>query len=569
MHHPDGFSVRLRHSAGYYEEKSEFTRSGGSVYSWESKARITRTLEATEDEYFTLTLALSKKFRWHSASAICVVVRIGIQGQPNRVITFVAFADKLSTRDGELEEEEIIAERCGLLPPPRIYDPVMYRFPRISEMAVSGSVLVFVTRGHEFNAAPQDHSRFDPTSPQYSRVVNGVAVPMTFQPLISTNGISARFEFHVTSKGYSPAKVHAGTAAETAGGRNISVNNPAPSEDQVDGTQEREQPHRRLLAAGNLRPRAHEATKESELGVGNAPVCPLMGNTGGHTVNHPYEDVRSADYVPGFTEANHTVHTQKKRTPEVRDDGVKPQHSYAALIGYAILRSPNCRLTCAQIYRWISENFTFYKMSEPRWQSSVRTHLSTHKSFVRQERPKSDPGKGDYWTIVRGEDRDFLEIPLQRITYPEHATGIAGQSLETYETRPTVMRPESRVTLPPLAAITPRQQSQQAQSLAPTVHEDGDRTELTAPLNPQPPVRPQPTVIDLTRDEKPVVIKQEPRGLNTQEHQVPTVEEEDDEDELQDRMEEVGLKRQEVELRRKMRELKKKKQRRVVATQEG
>ncbi|KAK1022142.1 hypothetical protein LTR33_018304, partial [Friedmanniomyces endolithicus] len=105
-------------------------------------------------------------------------------------------------------------------------------------------------------------------------------------------------------------------------------------------------------------------------------------------------------------------------------------------------------------------------------------------------------------------------------------------------------------------------------SLAPTLHEDGDKTELTAPLNPQPPVRLQPTVIDLTRDEKPVVIKQEPRGLNTQERQAPTVEEEDDEDELQDRMEVVGLKRQEVELRRKMRELKKKKQRRVVATQE-
>nr|POE56802.1 forkhead protein sep1 [Quercus suber] len=40
--------------------------------------------------------------------------------------------------------------------------------------------------------------------------------------------------------------------------------------------------------------------------------------------------------------------------PPVTDDGTKPPHSYAELIGMAILRAPNRRLTLAHIYKWIS-----------------------------------------------------------------------------------------------------------------------------------------------------------------------------------------------------------------------
>jgi hypothetical protein len=94
--------------------------------------------------------------------------------------------------------------------------------------------------------------------------------------------------------------------------------------------------------------------------------------------------------------------------PPVVDDEQKPPHSYAELIGMAILRAPNRRLTLAQIYKWISDNFKFYKSSEGGWQNSIRHNLSLNKNFVKQERPKDDPGKGNYWAIKPGEERPYL-----------------------------------------------------------------------------------------------------------------------------------------------------------------
>lgn len=108
--------------------------------------------------------------------------------------------------------------------------------------------------------------------------------------------------------------------------------------------------------------------------------------------------------------------------PAVSDDGNKPAHSYAELIGMAILRAPNRRLTLAQIYKWISDNFAFYKSSEGGWQNSIRHNLSLNKNFVKQERPKDDPGKGNYWAIKPGEERPFLlgkKQPVRKMASPD------------------------------------------------------------------------------------------------------------------------------------------------------
>ncbi|KAL2358000.1 forkhead transcription factor-like protein [Cryomyces antarcticus] len=94
--------------------------------------------------------------------------------------------------------------------------------------------------------------------------------------------------------------------------------------------------------------------------------------------------------------------------PSVEDDGAKPLYSYATLIGMAILRAPNRRLTLAQIYKWISDTFKFYRAPEIGWQNSIRHNLSLNKAFVKQERPKDDPGKGNYWAIEPGMERQYL-----------------------------------------------------------------------------------------------------------------------------------------------------------------
>ncbi|KAJ9655350.1 Forkhead transcription factor [Coniosporium apollinis] len=113
--------------------------------------------------------------------------------------------------------------------------------------------------------------------------------------------------------------------------------------------------------------------------------------------------------------------------PPIDDDGSKPPYSYAVLIGMAILRAPNRRLTLAQIYKWISETFKHYRASDTGWQNSIRHNLSLNKAFVKQERPKDDPGKGNYWAIEPGMERQFLkDKPARRTTNPESAPFIHG-----------------------------------------------------------------------------------------------------------------------------------------------
>ncbi|PWY85663.1 putative forkhead transcription factor [Aspergillus sclerotioniger CBS 115572] len=117
-------------------------------------------------------------------------------------------------------------------------------------------------------------------------------------------------------------------------------------------------------------------------------------------------------------EGSHTMRLpEPHEMPPIEDDGTKPPYSYATLIGMSILRAPNRRLTLAQIYKWISDTFSYYKNSDPGWQNSIRHNLSLNKAFIKQERPKDDPGKGNYWAIEPGMEAQFLkDKPLRRAT---------------------------------------------------------------------------------------------------------------------------------------------------------
>ncbi|KAI9662026.1 MAG: hypothetical protein M1831_002941 [Alyxoria varia] len=107
-----------------------------------------------------------------------------------------------------------------------------------------------------------------------------------------------------------------------------------------------------------------------------------------------------------------------KDLPQIVDEGGKPPYSYAQLIGMAILRSPHRRLTLAQIYKWIQETFSFYAGSSG-WTNSIRHNLSLNKAFIKQVRPKDDPGKGNYWAIKEGMEHQFLKDRSNRRQLPE------------------------------------------------------------------------------------------------------------------------------------------------------
>ena len=109
--------------------------------------------------------------------------------------------------------------------------------------------------------------------------------------------------------------------------------------------------------------------------------------------------------------------------PPVEDDGLKPPYSYAQMIGMAILRAPNRRLTLAQIYDWISSTFAFYREdTKQSWHNSIRHNLSLHKAFTKQERPKGDAGKGSYWIIEQGMEAQFIKDKNRRGNNITHTT---------------------------------------------------------------------------------------------------------------------------------------------------
>lgn len=151
--------------------------------------------------------------------------------------------------------------------------------------------------------------------------------------------------------------------------------------------------------------------------------------------------------------------------PPIVDDGTKPPHSYATLIGMAILRAPNRRLTLSQIYKWISDTFSFYNAQDAGWQNSIRHNLSLNKAFIKQERPKDDKGKGNYWAIEPGMEAQFMkEKPTRKSAAASSAAASAAQPdnssakpprLESLQPRapaqePTLPPPAPKLSLPKL-----------------------------------------------------------------------------------------------------------------------
>lgn len=88
---------------------------------------------------------------------------------------------------------------------------------------------------------------------------------------------------------------------------------------------------------------------------------------------------------------------------------IKPPHSYAQLIGQAILSSPEQMLTLSNIYSFIKERYSFFRHTGAGWQNSIRHNLSLSKSFEKVARRTDEPGKGMKWKIADKEKDDFLK----------------------------------------------------------------------------------------------------------------------------------------------------------------
>ncbi|XP_051499531.1 forkhead box protein J1-like [Apus apus] len=81
------------------------------------------------------------------------------------------------------------------------------------------------------------------------------------------------------------------------------------------------------------------------------------------------------------------------------DAQVKPPYSYASLICMAMEASGEPQIPLSAIYRWITDNFCYFRHANPTWQNSIRHNLSSNKCFIRVPREKDEPGKGGFWKM--------------------------------------------------------------------------------------------------------------------------------------------------------------------------
>ncbi|KAA8624811.1 hypothetical protein PtrV1_00491 [Pyrenophora tritici-repentis] len=91
---------------------------------------------------------------------------------------------------------------------------------------------------------------------------------------------------------------------------------------------------------------------------------------------------------------------------------IKPPHSYAQLIGQAILSSEEEMLTLAHIYDYIKVRYAYFRYTTSGWQNSIRHNLSLNKSFEKVARRTDEPGKGMKWKIADSEREEFIRKQL-------------------------------------------------------------------------------------------------------------------------------------------------------------
>ncbi len=170
---------------------------------------------------------------------------------------------------------------------------------------------------------------------------------------------------------------------------------------------------------------------------------------------------------------------QPEDMPSIEDDGQKPPYSYAQMIGMAILRAPGRKLTLANIYDWISTTFRFYR-EDPKtgWHNSIRHNLSLNKAFTKQERPKSDAGKGCYWVIQPGMEAQFfkdkprknngsISIAMQQAFNSQPIMQAVAQPIvEAIQPQPWIVQSQAASTVEP-----PPQRPQTAPALDPVLPE--------------------------------------------------------------------------------------------------
>ena len=93
-----------------------------------------------------------------------------------------------------------------------------------------------------------------------------------------------------------------------------------------------------------------------------------------------------------------------------KNEHMKPQESYIAMISSAILSTPDKRMTLSEINEYLMKNYECFQGEYQGWKNSVRHNLSFNKCFVKILRdPGRSWGKNNYWGVVVSLLQDYLK----------------------------------------------------------------------------------------------------------------------------------------------------------------
>jgi hypothetical protein len=160
---------------------------------------------------------------------------------------------------------------------------------------------------------------------------------------------------------------------------------------------------------GNQGPRSYNM--EMDAGTPMNPASPLARKDVNQPRSKPSPTYNRGVMMETTEEIDYAADTAKD---------IKPPHSYAAMIGQAILSTPEQNATLAKIYDYIKENYAYFRHNGGGWQNSIRHNLSLSKSFEKIPRRTDEPGKGMKWQIVPEHLEDYVKkytLPARKVRH--------------------------------------------------------------------------------------------------------------------------------------------------------
>ncbi|GAB6025944.1 hypothetical protein CHUAL_011913 [Chamberlinius hualienensis] len=118
----------------------------------------------------------------------------------------------------------------------------------------------------------------------------------------------------------------------------------------------------------------------------------MYTNVEGYSIHHNHQTISAR-------QRNRCGASVQPENIDYKTNGdVKPPYSYATLI-YMAMKANKNKMSLSAIYKWIKDNFKYYRQADTGWQNSIRHNLSLNNCFVKVPRNKDEPGKGGFWRL--------------------------------------------------------------------------------------------------------------------------------------------------------------------------